>query len=716
MALNFVFIIKVLFAVGSGIVMFALIGKHCTKRLAILFTCAVVLVAALAGQKIASYVPPLTDTVTITALGEKNEAGSGLEVSLVGFQVDGQDYPLGEVTEGKWFWNGGVYMWRPETDTRQPEGTTRTIRVAVPVGLERSVRFGCSQWTGKALVEFGDMEVLVDSYAEKYQVGTIEIGASEETDLIRNQIRYVTVYAAVLLFLSGMMVMLALRYLKNRSAGRAWLMKHRSVLTICVIALAQLIFALKYAGVDCFWVDELMEINWSVTSDNLLARAFCGTAPLPLFGLFNGLWYEIAPYGEKWLLLPAEIVTCIGVFFVGMAGKELRGETTGVMSALLAAISATLLRQCSYEIRSYGFYFAGAALVLYLFLRHLRRRQEESWKAVFGMGAAMIFFADMHYHAVFSCVVLCLIDILFLCYTDKLSIRKGVRLMVPYVMAACSYIPNFANMLMEGKLSTVDTDNTWQAKPTYYKLKSLFDFFSSSSEIVLFFFVVGSTVATVSIVYAIYKHGKKADITVLRIAAPLLWLTAIIAFIYVYGNYRYAQGISSLWVERYFCSLLPSFFVLVGVGIHSLAVFVKKALGEDARGFWIAVILVCVVMVPNAVAVMHGRAQSTTQAYRAAADWLYAQGNTIYNDSTLVICTGEREGWSEYYLTQQGRRDPLNVQIQHGITKGELDNYYRIYVQYWHVNITDQLQALLDADFTLVQDNTSVRVQEYVRK
>lgn len=132
MILKTALILKILLATVCAFGTFWLLRKRCEKKAAaILLAVVTVLVGAVLGQKLADAVPPLTDTVTITALGEKNAESKAYEIALTGFTVDGEVYPVGEITSGKWFWFGNDYMWRPETDNRQPDGTTDTIQVEI---------------------------------------------------------------------------------------------------------------------------------------------------------------------------------------------------------------------------------------------------------------------------------------------------------------------------------------------------------------------------------------------------------------------------------------------------------------------------------------------------------------------------------------------------------------------------------------------------------
>ncbi len=112
----------------------------------------------------------------------------------------------------------------------------------------------------------------------------------------------------------------------------------------------------------------------------------------------------------------------------------------------------------------------------------------------------------------------------------------------------------------------------------------------------------------------------------------------------------------------------------------------------------------------------------SVQPFRQAADWLYTQSNTIFNDDTVMVTTSPySDGWNDYYISQRGRRDPLHVMSQYQFEKvlqgdhGGMD-YDRIYLQYSMAGIGAQLRAYLDENYVLEADKTDIQVKEYVHK
>ena len=152
---------------------------------------------SMAANMISGHLPSLTDEVTLTALGEKSETAQGPEIVAEGFVVDGQAYPIRKVTEGKWYWRGQQYMWRPETDDRQPEGTTRSVTLKVPAGWSRTIRFSSNDYRGI-------VELTTENKTEKIDTSvtsSAEIGRSSSSVLVLNYLIVLMVYTLVFLWI-----------------------------------------------------------------------------------------------------------------------------------------------------------------------------------------------------------------------------------------------------------------------------------------------------------------------------------------------------------------------------------------------------------------------------------------------------------------------------------------------------------------------------------
>ena len=704
MILSIIFLAKVLLVLGAAAFFVRSFRKQVPKLVLWSMT-AGILICAVAANHVASFLPPMTDIVTLTALGEKQAASGGMEVYLSGYTVDGEKFVSGkslEIKEGHWFWSGETYAWRPETDTRQPDGVTRTVVLEIPVGWNRTLDFSSNQWRGKVEICAGGETWVIDTYSEKGGTVYEPIAQSQDTVLNLNQLRYFMLFIALFIVITAVAFAVARRL----DVLSAFIKRNRWPLIYAAISIAQLLLAMKYAGIDCLWFDELYEIGWSSEANNLLERMFIGYAPLPLYYLFLHLWYSIAPYGEAWLLLPMELATAIGIFMTGLAARECSGDHAGLYASAFVAVSYQVVYQCSYEIRSYAFYFMFAAILLFLYLKRLKMENHESGKMIATISIVMVFFAGMHYHAVVQCMILFVMDCI-------LALKKRIRFQCffPYLVAGVSYLPNAVYIVSTRFIDNFRADD-WQPVPGIGEVNKLFWTLSGKSEALIILLLTGVSIIT-AVMYLNYTNNKKMK-EVFLCRFPLFIVVGVLAFFIIYGNYINPKA--SLWSERYFLDLIPSFYILCGTGAASLGT-IFSSIQKNRLCRTSVFIFLLLLIIPSSLSETVQTAKKVRQPYRQAADWIYTQSNTIFNENTLILTTDLPQvvpGWMEYYVQRQGRRDPLLVISQEEV-KDELLNYDRIYLMALHKSgPKSDIKTILDQSYSQVEKNDYFTV--YQRK
>ncbi len=704
MILSIIFLAKVLLVLGAAAFFVRSFRKQVPKLVLWSMT-AGILICAVAANHVASFLPPMTDIVTLTALGEKQAASGGMEVYLSGYTVDGEKFVSGkslEIKEGHWFWSGETYAWRPETDTRQPDGVTRTVVLEIPVGWNRTLDFSSNQWRGKVEICAGGETWVIDTYSEKGGTVYEPIAQSQDTVLNLNQLRYFMLFIALFIVITAVAFAVARRL----DVLSAFIKRNRWPLIYAAISIAQLLLAMKHAGIDCLWYDELYEIGWSREANNLLERMFIGNAPLPIYYLFLHLWYSIAPYGEAWLLLPMEAATAIGIFMTGLAARECSGDHAGLFASAFAAVSYQVMYQCSYEIRSYAFYFMFAAILLFLYLKRLKMENHESGKMIATISIVMVFFAGMHYHAVVQCMILFVMDCI-------LALKKRIRFQCffPYLVAGVSYLPNAVYIVSTRFIDNFRADD-WQPVPGIGEVNKLFWTLSGKSEALIILLLTGVSIIT-AVMYLNYTNNKKMKEDFLC-RFPLFIVVGVLAFFIIYGNYINPKA--SLWSERYFLDLIPSFYILCGTGAASLGT-IFSSIQKNRLCRTSVFIFLLLLIIPSSLSETVQTAKKVRQPYRQAADWIYTQSNTIFNENTLILTTDLPQvvpGWMEYYVQRQGRRDPLLVISQEEV-KDELLNYDRIYLMALHKSgPKSDIKTILDQSYSQVEKNDYFTV--YQRK
>lgn len=642
-----------------------------------------------------SVLPPATDLVKITALEQKNEGAKGCEVYIKGFEVDNKIYKPFPPEEGKWFWIGDQYCWRPSSDKRQPSGTTNSILVKVPIGYERSILFSSSEWRGLAEIVYERETKIVDTSI----VPKFDLGKSEQSLLWLQFVLRLSFFVMISFAFYFLAIILLKKILQKTSNMKMWCSKNWDVFVYVVFAGLTLCWMIVYGGEDSFWNDEIYQIGFISHNSSLLdtihySATLEESTPF-LFGIIANLWYRVVPYGEKWLLLLPRFACSISVIFIGLIGRTIRNKRTGILAAVIASASPVILFEASSEFRSYGFLIFFTSIMVWFYCKRKLTQGKGCYVSLVWYSLAMSVVAYTHYFGIFLCGVIFLFDLI-------LILRKKInkRVLVSYIIAGITYIPWIITVLLFKK----NIQATWHKLPQIKDIYSLIKYLCGN-EFILFLFIVGISFVT-------YRLFTKKDEYFLEIC--LLWgVLSVILGLFIYGHLK---SNFTLWAPRYFLELEPLIILLAAIGIDSVCCLLqnkeKKAVLCLVACIWLSYSSGKGMLVSD---LAH-------EPFRQAADWLYSQGGYIYNSDTLVLCTPWPSpvinGWNEYYLTRQGIRDEINVAGQGEISLEDVSRYERIYLfAPHHVKANQQLLELLNKHYQQVdlRPNENITVYEKVK-
>lgn len=119
-----------------------------------------------------------TDTVVVEALGEKNEAASGMGVTVLQVKTDDETLPLNDEELSDW-----NYM--PEYNALMWSGVeTKTFDFETPITSDTEIGFAADMWSGLVRVTaYGHTETL-DLYAQNGGTYVYDIGKAPVTELL----------------------------------------------------------------------------------------------------------------------------------------------------------------------------------------------------------------------------------------------------------------------------------------------------------------------------------------------------------------------------------------------------------------------------------------------------------------------------------------------------------------------------------------------------
>ncbi len=694
-----IFEIAVTVLVIAGMVWFLGYKKKKNKSVIVaLSMCAVI--AALISANIVKVIPLPCDKVTITATGEKNEEASSNEVAIVGLCVSDEIIELQNPIEGKWFWKGNLYMWRNESDPRQPDGTTRTITIEIPIGKDRSVEFGSGKWSGYVDVTYdGNIkcyDLFKDAVNERGYISAY-IPDTNYVYLYAIKLLRLGLFAVIIAALLAFPVFCALKY--EFSILKNVFIKHWDKIIYLSIAVFYVLL-LQHNSVESYLNgDEIYELGWKYTEYPYSTNY--------VYYYLSKLWLYIMPFGQEYLLLLSQLLVAGTIYFSGLIGNMINGKRMGILSAVLTATSLSIVYQCSLEFRIYPFTLIATTFMLYMFMRKQRSLRNEKVSELLVYGVSIAITMDMHVFATAVAGFLMAADLLLI-ILKKGSKKCWLEFVIPAIYGIWWFIFYFIGYYLKSPIKI-----KWGKVPDLSVIKDTLTWLQSSSTILFALLVLGASIILVGCVSKIYK--KQFDF-VSDYSRLIIFLVPVILISVVHLYSKYINPESPLFVDRYFIAISIFLIIITAIALDTILGFFENTIENThvkKSGTIFVIVLLCIFnwsqVGPTEIypAVDH----TTVKKFKQTADYLLSQ-NDIYCDSTLYMAdmnTDILTGY-QYYLTNGGKRDAINAVNK---TPRDLSQYNVIYSSYIFGKSS---KIVTPENFEMEYNNEEYRIIKFIRK
>lgn len=656
-----------------------------------------VALSAIISNAVLKAVPLPTDKVVVTALGEKNEGASADEVCITGLIVGGEEYELKNPSEGKWFWKGDVYMWRNESDPRQPEGTTRSITISIPYGKDRSIQFGLGKWNGIA-------EVSYDGGTQRYDL----FKSSDETvlyapvpdtaffSLYGIKLLRMALFVLIVVFMAAYPVYASIKF--DYEMIQKWFKANWDKLYYILLALNYIAFLQKNSVEGSLWGDEIWQLGWSYTTNQNTCYI--------IFDFISKIWLNIMPYGQEYLRLMSQIFVAGAIFVAGMIGREFKGKRFGILLSSSVAFSLTIADHCAKGIRSYAMLLFLTVLVLYMYLKKQKNLGTEKTSYLIIYGIVLALTMDTHPFA-FVAVGLFLASDFILIIMKKASKRSLIEFIAPALYGIYWLISSWKAV----------SNSASGGEVTALKMLEAVKWLFSYNNVLLLFSLFGMIIIIVDCCVKVKKRvfDFKSNYGLLIISSvPIVE----IAMIFLYSTV--INPGKSLFFDRYLITIIMLLLFLMCYGIDKTIDFACRLSNDQNVSKYTTVLVVLSLCIFNWTQISPwvtnpSNGRSRNDDYKSIADYVMQQ-NDIYAPSTLFLLNhGQNSaniGFS-YYLTHNGERDDINHKCMFHLPKN-LDQYTTIYIAYDRYD--GRWSNVIDEQYELVENNTSVKVKKYVRK
>ena len=449
---------------------------------------------------------------------------------------------------------------------------------------------------------------------------------------------------------------------KNKLVSiRDFIARNRFYIICIFLILVRFLYCVRISGRQSFAADEMSELGFIAKANSLkeILMYFLTVeiTNLPLFALIAAAWYRIVPWGESWLLLLCELLTSVGIMLIILTARRLKDETAGYFAAAFCVISSTLVLRCDMEYRCYSFLFAAISLCLYLYVSMHRGGSDgdgRSIKQEVILGVAMTLLAYAHYFGPLIIVALFAADAFLF-----LKKRLTAKFIIPYLMSGLLLTPWFLLMLKFKEKSITDF---WPSPPVLGSIPEMLRFVLSNDEPVYVFSLIAMIGVAVLVLWKIWQGGFDWSFHFpLVVCLWVIWFLLLGVFVYsakinIYG---------SIWVDKYFISLIP-FIVLI------MAVFASMLLGQALndrdsalKGMTTAVLCTFTVLYFGLGNFYHDVKEYVDEPldpYREVA--LYLRDNAAEGENIpLLVPTegGAVLGFQEFYLDHYGLGDRIRV-------------------------------------------------------
>jgi hypothetical protein len=655
-------------------------------------------------------------TITLTATGQQNKDGKNNEIWLKEVVV-GKQHKSADVISGKWIIDGKLLGWRNYRTVYQ---MTDSIVIRLPLGKEFSMVFLGNQWSGSAVVSWNGRYQVLDTFVNtdgrKEIVLPLKLGLEESYNQSQKVLLLLLVISLIVAIASG--ECLSRLYFRNKEwiEGKldlflAYVKKYYVSFACLLISLASFALMLKYAGGRSLWDDDLAQLDlsgkWMTFSQMLEKWLHKEVTNPPFISIVGAIWLRIVPYGTFWIKLLCILFISWGVYLCGMVGRRIGGGRLAILASLISGTSSFVIITGAYTFRNYGPLFPFTALFILYYIRRFDHVGNEKWSDCIKYGLIMTLLSYTHYFGILTIGAFFLADV-------ALFLRKKIswKCVLSYVLTGVLFLPWFI-VALNG--SAVKYETFWPSVPTP---KTIFDLsmdLCSGIKLVWFSAILGYFVVVVD---SLRDFLKKRNLSKPSYYKTLLVFSTIFVVMVVYIYSANINPSRSVFVTRYFISILPMVYLLIAIGIDSvLSALVVGRLKQERRLIELIAVFLVVFLSEKAFFTVKQHAETTYEDYEQAGDWIYDQSDAHRNDTVIVASTAYLEGWKYYYISHDGQRPELtNIISPDQLDGNALESINIVYIHTAHKPVSKETLTWLEQSFEEIDENQSGSVKKYKRK
>jgi hypothetical protein len=429
---------------------------------------------------------------------------------------------------------------------------------------------------------------------------------------------------------------------------------------IILILLVAVILRLYKIDFQSLWMDEIYTLNVAssknsfstIISEVNLRESF----PYLYFFIMNAMF---TLFGDTSIVarIPSVIFGVMGVWMIYKLGKELYSKNTGLISAALLTINEYHLYH-SQDARAYSIYIFSIILSYYFLIKFLK---DNCNKNLINYILSVALLLNVNFFSPINVIAqgFLLFGFFIFIPTEKRKLLTS-KLIIIVVAFFLSFLPNIYKFYLLSKFKS-----SWIPAPTNDGLTKILFEFTGNSELIIF--IIG--LLFTHYIIKIFNQKKTNNLNqilenkmIFSYILSFVWIFTVV-FVIILKSYTS----NSLYISRYFSSLLPIILILISISIVNIKNIIIKA----------SFILILLVFSFFNLIIVKGYYKTPNKAQFREASQLIIEKNKK-NDE---VFTGLKY-WFDFYLSKFKVTEKANLES----LVNEMMNNPSLIKPFWYVD------------------------------
>ena len=467
------------------------------------------------------------------------------------------------------------------------------------------------------------------------------------------------------------------------------------------MALMMLVFMVYYSNVQSFWHDELYQLGLvgKGTSFGTMMKNYFELWDYtpPLYAIIVFVWTRLVPLSERWLLIPSEIFVTVGVYILCICSEKVAGRKAGVVTAVFATTSSTLILGAGHEFRAYGLFFLATTILIYVLIRRYEDREDTKMTVFYT--ASIVLLAYSHYYGIITIVALFLFEVL-----QVLKKKNSIKVVIPYITAGVLYLPLVIMVLLRHRTTMF---RFWTEKPNWRSVLDVLKYLTNMEPITYVILIAAILLACYNLIYS-KKEELPLQVVTQRVS---LWVIVfVIGVMYIYAAIINPKG--GAFYDRYFMGILPFVIILLVIALkqfYQMGVFKEVPVN-------LAILILLGYLASTNFTYSVEDANRRREPYRQSIEVLKDKGDIEKPKTAIIItdCIFVLRGY-EYYFNNSNKVNVDMISQEDENFNNLILRYDKLYVLAGHNKLTKTNKKLLLKQFNCLYTDRKSRISAYKR-